>query len=204
MEPDMPSFEDYSRRGYGYLHNLAVNQLLKHVTGEPSAMVSTLTAPVPGSISVDDSFEQPLSILLPFFILIGFVPPVYNMVFSLVKEKESGAKESMRMMGMTDAPYWLSWWFHFTGVNAILTCISAGILCINIVNYSEPIYLFLFIFLYGEAVFAQIVFLQAFFSASKYAGIVATIVYFSSALLNFFLGLDDVSQIAKILASLIP
>ena len=96
---------------------------------------------------------------MPLFFLFTYIPPVYNMVFRLVKEKESGAKESMRMMGMTDAPYWLSWWFHFTCINLVITIASCGILCINVINYSEKIYLFLFIFLYGEAVFAQIVFL---------------------------------------------
>ena len=71
-----------------------------------------------------------------------------------MKEKESGAKESMRMMGMTDAPYWLSWWAYYTCINTAIATLSWGILMINVINYSESIYLWLFIWLYGEAVFA--------------------------------------------------
>jgi hypothetical protein len=74
---------------------------------------------------------------------------------------------------------------------------------ININNYSNPAFLYLFMWLYGEAVFGQIVFLQAFFANSKYAGIVATVVYFSAALTATFLS-QDISQTAKVLASLIP
>ena len=91
--------------------------------------------------------------LLPLFILFSYIPPVYNSVFRMVKEKESGIKESMRMMGMIDAPYWLSWWMHFTMINTLVSLCCWCILMINVNNYSNPAYLFLFFWLYGEAVF---------------------------------------------------
>ena len=46
--------------------------------------------------------------------------------------------------------------------------------------------------------------MQSFFSTSKYAGIVATIVYFLSVMSNYFLGIDDTSKAWKIIASLLP
>lgn len=151
-----------------------------------------------------DTFQNYLASLLPIFVLFAYIPPVYNSVFRLVKEKESGAKESMRMMGMTDLPYWFSWWMHFTLINTAVTFCSWGIMMININNYSNPVYLFLFFWLYGEAIFGQIVFLQAFFSNSKYAGIVSTIVYFGTSLVNNALDSDDVSRAAKVIASILP
>lgn len=126
------------------------------------------------------------------------------MVFRLVKEKESGAKESMRMMGMTDAPYWLSWFVHYTAINTVVSLCAWGVLLINTIQYSSKGYLLLFFWLYGEAVFGQIVFLQSFFSQSKFAGIVATIVYFGGGLVNKFLSSADLSRTKKILASIIP
>jgi arabinogalactan endo-1,4-beta-galactosidase len=34
---------------------------------------------------------------------------MYRTVYRIVFEKFSKAKESMRMMGMSDFPYWASW-----------------------------------------------------------------------------------------------
>jgi hypothetical protein len=31
----------------------------------------------------------------------------------MVSEKESKARESMKMMGLVDFSYWLSWWTHY-------------------------------------------------------------------------------------------
>lgn len=200
----MNSFEQYGRRGYSYLHNLAANQLLMYLTGAKTANIAQMTIPVPGTVGVDDDFMQTLEILLPFLLLVSFIPPVYNMVFRLVKEKESGAKESMRMMGMTDASYWLSWFVYFSLINTVITLLIWGTLMINVINYSNPLYPLMFFWLYGEAIFGQIVFLQSFFSVSKYAGIVATVVYFGSAMLNYFIGLNSVSFAGKIFASLVP
>ena len=190
--------------GYTYLQNSLANALMASKKNDINSWITFVYQPMPTEINVYDPFQQYLTALLPVFIIFAYIPPVYNMIFRLVKEKESGAKESMRMMGMTDTPYWFSWWAHFTLINTAVSFCSWLIMLININNYSNPIYLLLFFWLYGEAIFGQIIFLQAFFSASKYAGIVATIVYFGTALVNTFLNSNDVSKSVKILASLLP
>ena len=177
---------------------------MKIFTGKDDATISLLNAPLPGSVFVVDDFERILQALLPLLMLLAYIPPVYNIAFRLVKEKESGAKESMRMMGMTDAPYWISWWVHFSLINTFVSFAAWGVLQIKVVTYSSSGYLFIFFWLYGEAIFAQIVFLQTFFSASKYAGIVSTIVYFGSSLINNFLKDAATPRGLKIFASIIP
>ena len=107
-------------------------------------------------------------------------------------------------MGMNDSPYWLSWWVHFTILNTVVSIAIWAMLCINIISYSSKGYMLVFFWLYGEAIFGQILFLQAFFTSSKFAGIIATIIYFGASLLNQFLGDGDVSRTAKVMASLIP
>ena len=126
------------------------------------------------------------------------------MTFKIVREKESRAKETMRIMGMTDLPYWLSWLAFYTIVNTVVTTVSWAILLIKVVNYSNPMYLWIFFWVYGQAVFGQIIFLQSMFTGSKYAGIVSTIVYFCGVLINKLVLGDDVSRANKLLASLLP
>jgi len=65
-------------------------------------------------------------------------------------------------------------------------------------------YLWIFFWLYGEAVFGQIIFLQSMFTGSKYAGIVSTVIYFSGVLVNKAVLADGVTRTTKLLASLLP
>ena len=72
-------------------------------------MVQMFVQPMLSTVGVYDLFQEYLAILLPLFLLLGYIPPVYNMTFKIVREKENRAKETMRIMGMTDLPYWMSW-----------------------------------------------------------------------------------------------
>lgn len=56
MAPDMHGFENYSRRGFAYLHNVMANQVLKTVTGDEEATIALMTAPVPGAVGVSDDY----------------------------------------------------------------------------------------------------------------------------------------------------
>ena len=143
---------------------------------------------------------------MPLFLLLAYIPPVYNMTFKIVREKESRAKETMRIMGLTDLPYWMSWFVFYTFINTLMSTLAWSVLIIKVVKYSSLIYTWFFIWLYGQAIFGQIIFLQSMFTGSKYAGIVSTVVYFSGVLVfNLVKGDgDEVSRQSKMFASLLP
>jgi len=90
-----------------------------------------------------------LSGVLPLLMLFMYILPVFFIVSLIVKEKESKARESMRMMGMTDSPYWLSWFAYYTILNTLLSLIAWAVLCINVIGFSNPIFVLLWIWLYG-------------------------------------------------------
>ena len=71
-----------------------------------------------------DPFASTLALLLPLFLLLAYVPQVYNMTFKIVRERESRTKETMRIMGMTDLPYWMSWFVFYTSLNTIVTTLA--------------------------------------------------------------------------------
>jgi len=81
----------------------------------------------------DPLFQALMKNLMPLFLLLGFIPPVYNMTFKIVREKESRTKETMRIMGMTDMPYWLSWLFFYTCINTVVVTICWAVLLINVI-----------------------------------------------------------------------
>jgi ATP-binding cassette subfamily A (ABC1) protein 5 len=119
--------------------------------------------PVPSDATVIDSFAEIIRSVLPLFVILIYLLPVYNTVFLIVKEKESRTRESCKMMGMSDTPYWLSWFVFYTIQNTIISLIAWGVLCINVIEYSSKGYVFAYFWLFGESVFGQIVLLAALF-----------------------------------------
>ena len=152
--PDTKGFVDYLTRGYSMLHNLAANVVLKIESQKDDATISLLAAPMPASSDTSDPFTQVWTLTLPFLLLLIFIPPVYNMVFLLVKEKESRIKESMRMMGMSDKAYWLSWYVYFTMVSTMICLLSWAVLLINCIKYSNSFLVLVFFIFYAQAVFS--------------------------------------------------
>lgn len=147
--PDLLSYLRYQHNGFSFVQNLLAQQILAFKTQDYNAMIAMMLQPMQTDTSIYDPFGQALGVLLPLFLLLAYIPPVYNMTFKIVREKETRAKETMRIMGMTDLPYWMSWFIFFTCINTILTTLSWGILLIKVVNYSQPMYLWIFFWLYG-------------------------------------------------------
>jgi ATP-binding cassette subfamily A (ABC1) protein 3 len=163
-----------------------------------------LHSPVPAAVYIEDDFGSVLVDMLPFFLLVMFIPPVYNLVFLIVKEKESRARESMRMMGMTDFPYWLSWFLFYSAVNTAMVTLGWLTLVFNVITYSQSFWWWLFFWLYGECVFGQIVFTQSLFTRSKFAGLISTLIFFGASLANLTLQSESTPYIKKMLVSLLP
>ena len=78
-----------------------------------------------------------------------FVPPVFNMVSMLVREKETRIKESMYMMGMSKAAYWLSWYVYYTLISTVIVVLGWGVLMIRNINYTNPFLFLCFLFMYA-------------------------------------------------------
>ena len=190
--PDTKGFVDYLNRGYSVLHNLGANIALKLEVKKKesdeekvkSAQITYLNAPMPASNDTSDPYEDVITLTLPFLLLLIFIPPVYNMVFQIVKEKESRIKESMRMMGMKDRSYWLSWYVYYTCISTTIVFLAWLVLLINVMPNSNPFLVFLFFLFYAQAVFGEIVFLSSLFENSKYSGLVGTLIYFGMQLMG--------------------
>jgi hypothetical protein len=133
---------------------------------------------------VVDAFNPIMKTLFPTFLVLMFSLPVYNMVFLLVKEKESKTRETMKIMGLNETPYWLSWFAYYTIVNTVISIIAWCLLIINVVTTSGRSQLFFYIWMYGESLFGEIFFLQSFFSRSKFAGLVSALFYIGISLAN--------------------
>ena len=127
--------------------------ILREVTGKEDAMITMMGVPLPAEAIVVDLFSRIFSRQLPTFLLLMFILPLYNTVFAIVKEKESKAKESMRMMGMGDMSYWLSWFVFYATISFSISTIAFAVLSINVIVHSDKIYVWIWFVVHGFSLF---------------------------------------------------
>lgn len=108
------------------------------------------------------------------------------------------------MMGMSDASYWLSWYVYYTCVTTVIVLCSWIVLLFNVINYSNPFLVLVFILLYAQAVFAQILFISMFFESSKYSSLVGALIYFAFYLLTIPVSSSTANPAAKVALSIFP
>lgn len=60
-----------------------------------------------------------------------FLIPLYYMVSKLAEEKESKSREGMKMMGLKDFTYFLSWMFTFTTIIFIMSLLLTVMVSFN-------------------------------------------------------------------------
>lgn len=153
-KPDSKSFDMYNNEGYSHLHNWLANFALRSTfPGEVDGKMPTishLAVPMSSSAYVQDDFAQVLN-LLGFFIFNVFIVPLYRLSYRIVNEKETRARESMKMMGLTDTSYWLSWLSYYAIICTVITLII--VYMVSSLMKSSLLLLFLYIWIYGMSLF---------------------------------------------------
>jgi len=168
------------------------NTILKRQTGVDTASIVTMIVPTKMPPYVEDDFGQVLNGVFKFFLLIMFIPAVYRTTYRIVNEKESMVKESMKMMGLSDFSYWASWYSYYTIVNSIISLSSWAIFFFGVDTKSSGFIIFLTIWLYGQSLFGIILIAQSLFNKARAAAITTTLIYFGSALFQYFVSDSDI------------
>ena len=110
----------------------------------------------------------------------------------------------MRMMGLKDSSYWLSWFTYYTLVVTVISILCTIILSFNVVKYSNNGVVFLYFWVYGMSLFGFIVFLQSLFSNAKIGAISSTLLYYGSSFVDALVQDEAVKESSKIGASFLP
>ena len=140
--------------------------------------------PIKSDAYIKDDFNRVLEAMLPFFMLLMYILPVYRLISNIVSEKETKARESMKMMGLSDFSYWLSWFVYYFLIVLIISIASTIILSANVFKYSNKGIIFLYFFIYGLSLFGLCILIQAFFSRARVAAITGTLIYFGTSFIN--------------------
>lgn len=129
---------------------------------------------------------------------------MYRMISFVVDEKASRAREGMKIMGLRDTPYWLSWFLYYFIIATVISLFSAAILKINIFVHTSYLILFLFLWLYGLSLFSLAILITCFIERPRTAGIIATLIHFLSYFFGGLVTQPIVTRQYKTLGSIFP
>ena len=150
-----------------------------------------------------NNFQAIIGTVLALFYMLAFLYPFSRFIRGLVLEKEEKIKEGMKIMGLSDAVYALSWLITLTIQSSITTC---GILLVtrsSVFEYSDDAVIFLYFFSFSVSVVMFTFLLATFFSKAKSAAILGTIIFFGSYFPFYAVNDPTMSTVVKLLASLL-
>ncbi|XP_051028674.1 phospholipid-transporting ATPase ABCA7 [Acomys russatus] len=165
--------------GFVYLQDLFEQAAVRVLTGvDPRTGLYLQQMPHP--CYVDDVFLRVLSRSLPLFLTLAWIYSVALTVKALVQEKETRLRETMRAMGLSRGVLWLSWFLSCLGPFLISSVLLVLVLKLgNILPYSNPVVVVVFLAAFSVATVAQSFLLSVFFSRANLAAACGGLAYFS-------------------------
>ena len=144
-QPDFPSFKKYIDEGFLANQKIIYDYILKEDNFYSNAEINMRIIAQKYDTYLYNSFYNFLSMIFGFFVLIGYSLPLTINIFKLVKEKESRAKEGMKIMGLNELNYFFSYFIIYFIMNVVFAICNTFIIK-QVMIYIEEIYLFIFFF----------------------------------------------------------
>ena len=201
-QPDFSSYYKYAYQGFLEVLKSLYDIILKKETKNIFASISFTVMPQKFDKLTEDSFRYFLKFILGFFVVIAYALPLSINIYRLVKEKESRAKEGMKIMGLKESTYFLSYFIIYLIVNLIYSFCNS-ILLNKGMTYIEIIYLFIFFYLYGLVIYSLIFFFQSFLEKTRLAIIVSLLIYCLMYFFSFCVNSNVPSRLTKFILCII-
>ena len=201
-QPDIRSYEKYAFQGFLYLLKVIYDLILKKETLDFFADISFKVFPQKFDKYINDSFKYYMNMILGFFVVIAYALPLSINIYRLVKEKESRVKEGMKIMGLKESTYFLSYFMIYLFINLIYA-IGNSLILNKTMTYIEVIYLFIFFFLYGLVIYSLIYFFQSFLEKTRLAIIVSLLIYCLMYFFSFCINSNVPSRTTKLIFCII-
>jgi len=193
LQPDFNSFGRYIQSGFFMSQKIFYDYVLQEETNNQNAEITYSICPKKYDKFISDAFVRNISLLLCFFTIVAYALPLTINIYRIVKEKETRAKEGMKIMGLSELTYFLSYFVIYFIINLFYSIVNALILK-NVLTNIEFFYIFLLYFLYGLVIYSLIYFFQSFLERTRIAIIVSLLIY---ALMFFLFIPVSPSNVAK-------
>jgi len=178
----------YITSGFQYLQDIVERSIIAAQSDrEFYAVPGSLLQAFPYPCYAVDKFNQNLQMMLPLVWTVAFIFTAINVVRFLVQEKEERLKETMKVMGLTNAVFWVAALIDGLTFFGAAILILTTILKFSGIFYFSDGFLALFIFFsYGVAVISFSFLISTLFNTTVKATICTVFIFLLS---NFFDGL---------------
>ena len=209
--PDMDSYKKFVSNGYNQIQRIIFDYISMNEEGitdndgktNPPFQINFGMMAMKYEKYRTDPFGAFVGYIVPFFIVIAYMCPLCLYVLRMVREKETKAKEGMKIMGMSESTYFLSYFIQFFVTNIFYSILNAIIL--NLVfKHVNYFIIFLTFFLWGLCVFSLAFFFQSFIDKTRVALILSLLIYFVMYFLSMAVMSDQAAKGLKIVLSIFP
>ena len=201
--PDLQSYGIYANGGYNYMMKVVNEYILKNQTSKKYASLSYAVTPMKYIDYKVDPYGQFFGYATVTFILVAYLFPLNIYVYKMVKEKESRIKEGMKIMGLGESEYYLSFLIQYVVVSIFISAINA--ILYKLVLQEVPFYfVYSLIFLFSLDVFAIAYFCQSFIDKTSISIILSIIIYCIMYCFSLCCMFEDSSFKLKLILSFVP
>jgi hypothetical protein len=155
-------------------------------------------------INLPSQISSQLSLVFPLYFMFTFLLPLFYMISKLGEERESKSREGMKMMGLNDSTYFLSWFIFHLFIITIQSVLVALVTSFNVFPNSNPFIIFIWCFLYGLNIYAFCVLVVAIIPSQSSASTAGTLLWVISFFVSFAINGDKVSTAIKVTFSFLP
>ena len=201
--PNLNSFLLYKNGAYSYMMKTVNQYILRQETGDNNAELNYgITAMKYIDYRVD-SFGNFLGYMITIIIVIAYMSPLSLYVYRIVGEKETKTKEGMKIMGLGEGEYFLSFFIQYV-VISIFVCLINCFLFKLILTRIPLYFLYFTLFLWSLDVFALIYFFQSFIDKTRIALVLSLVIYFIMYCVSLACMFEKTSLTIKVILSFFP
>ena len=201
--PILSSFKVYQNGAYSYMMKIVNQYILRQETGDNNAELNYgITAMKYIDYRVDE-FGNLLGYMITIILVIAYMSPLSLYIYRMVDEKEKKTKEGMKIMGLGEGEYFLSYFIQYVVISIVVTFICA--LLFKVVLTRIPLYyLYIITFLWALNVFALIYFFQSFIDKTRIALVLSLVIYFIMYCTSLACMFEKSSRALKVILALLP
>ena len=200
--PDLFSYTKYQYNGYTYIMKLITDYIYSQEINNKTK-INFGILPMKYNSYKYDYFLDMVDETLSFFIMVAYISNLGLYVYRMVLEKEIKVKEGMKIMGLTDGIYFLSYFIQYIIISFFESIILTFIFLL-IFTRIPFIVIFLFLFLFSINVFALAFCFQSFIERTKESFLISLMLYFIMFFFHMMVMSENASYSMKVGLSLFP
>ena len=200
----LSKYEKYGDYGFLAFQLWVDNLILQQEMNNSSINVTALISSVKTPQYYRDDLPGQLKGRSSIFTIVAYVLPFLKLIYLIVYEKEKKIKEGMKMMGMNETAFYVSWLLTYFIIFMILSLVNSLLLKVFIFTFSNYFFIFIVQALYTISLMFHGLLITSFFSRTKTAVVAGVFLLFIEYLLVQLVQKESVAYEAKAGASLSP